>query len=406
MTSASTLQAPVVDCVNVLMKLFAARGTQQVHMRFLLVIAVLAGCTPRDLVLGAQIDAGEPVVTADAGPSLKAASPPAALSRDVCLRAPSLSLPGACFGGSGPAPSECLLAHAPDGGLTLLASVDRASSASFGDVFWVGFGRVFAEVREPSSVTLRSYDLRTGAAMTHVTLSYLSDVVAAGFSRSTIDVVSCEYQRCQLLEVPLDGGVARQIANDVPRPDAGVVTPDQQATPSWAWSTANDIVRVSGSSRSVLSSDPLGAVTFGLDGRAYVSEFGALVRFDAATATTLATGLDEPRGLFVVSGYVIAVESRAVRAFPLTGGAPLMLYELGARTGTLEAPRLIEGRLVFDQLCLDSPAVRGNVEVDFNVGQARWLNEVPGYPFVSGANPGTLGNLITASPTLILRATN
>ena len=71
-----------------------------------------------------------------------------------------------------------------------------------------------------------------------------------------------------------------------------------------------------------------------------------------------------------------------------------------------ESDILVDGRLVFDQVCQAITAtnlVNGNVELDFMLGQARWLNDEPAFPFVRGARPDAPGfRDVYVSPEVIV----
>jgi len=209
------------------------------------------------------------------------------------------------------------------------------------------------------------------------------------------DALGCEpLDRCSLRDVSLDGG-SLTLLSSAPAPTPGAeLLRSLQGSRSWATDAGVALFR--NASVSVVTSQPGGWAAFDADETLFVTEGTSLLRRPPmGDAQTLTTTLSSPRGVLVIGGYALVVEARAVRAFPKQGGAPLVLYELlPADLGELTAPRLVDGRLVFDQVCQAITAtnlVNGNVELDFTLGQSRWLNDEPAFPFVLGARPDAPG---------------
>jgi len=368
-----------------------------VSRRALILAGLLASaCGVRETSLGAVLG------TPDAGPVdavlPRRANAVGALSVASCRKRVGPQVPGVCFGGSGPPPNQCVIAVTPDGGVTLAASYPTNADRFVRRVHGLDVDRVVLEVSDSTQRTpaeLVSVDVSGGAPVVHVTASPTSTFPSVSVRRGALDALWCEPGgRCSLHDVSLDGGSMLVVSN-APAPTPGI---DILRSPrgSRSWATDAGVALFRSPSVSLVTSQPGGWSVFDLDETFFVTEGNSLLRRPPmGDAVTLTTTLSSPRGLFVISGYALVVEARAVRAFPKQGGAPLVLYELlPADPGELTAPRLVDGRLVFDQVCQAiTPAnlVNGNVELDFMLGQARWLNDEPAFPFVRGARPDAPG---------------
>jgi hypothetical protein len=371
---------------------------------FALVVVGLAGlgCGVRATVLGAQAmsrsDAG-----ADAG-VLRAPSV-GTLASDACRKAFAPRLPVTCFGGSGPAPAQCVMAVWPDGGSGLVASLPSSGNRFFRRVHGVRAGLVVtevADVTEALPVLLDGVGLDGGANVRLLTGSPRTTIPALTLRDDGFDAVTCEGTDCTLRAGTYDGATTALAANvRAPTPATALARSDVGA---FAWASDAGVVL---SPSTLVTSSPGGLVGFDEGDTLFVTGDAALLRVPPSRVpVTLSSDLDAPRGLFVISGHVLVVEARRVRAFPKQGGAPLVLYELSAEPGELTAPRLVDGRLVFDQVCEQlAPGVTtaGNVEVDFTRGTSRWLNEDPAFPFMRGARPAARGYRdVTATPEVVV----
>lgn len=360
------------------------------------------GCGVRATVLGAQVDVSS---GGDAG-ALLAAPPVGALASAACRKAFSPQLPISCFGGSGPAPSQCVMALWPDGGSTLVASLPTSGNLFVRRLHGVRAGLVVTEVADVTAaqpVSVGASPLDGGARLALFTGTGTTSVPAVGLRDDGFDAITCEGAACTLRAVTWQG-VTTTLAASVPAPTPSSLLA-RASSGAFAWATDAGVV-VSPGTR--VSTQPGGLAAFDEGDTLFVTEGTSLLRVSPSRApTALADGLEAPRGLFVISGHVVVVEARRVRAFPRQGGTPLVLYEpaVGA-PGELTAPRLVEGRLVFDQVC-EQPTpgafTRGNVEVDFARGTARWLNEDPAFPFLPGALPTSrFFRDLAASPEVIV----
>ena len=321
-----------------------------------------------------------------------------ALSVANCRKRVGPQLPGICFGGSGPPPNQCILAVTPDGGVTLAASYPTNADRFVRRVHGLDVDRIIVEVADSTRRTaaeLVSVDVFGGPSVVQVTASTTATFPSVSVRRGAFDALWCEPgDRCSLRDVVLDGGATTVVSN-APSPTPGTdILRSLQGSRSWATDAGVALFR--SPSVSLVTSQPGGWSAFDVDETLFVTDGNSLLRQPpTGDAVTLSTALSSPRGLFVIGGYALVVEARAVRAFPKQGGAPLVLYELlPADLGELKAPRLVDGRLVFDQVCQAITAtnlVNGNVELDFMLGRARWLNEEASFPFVRGARPDAPG---------------
>lgn len=359
------------------------------YVRVVLLLLLVA-CAPRPTVLGAQfIDAG-----VDAGAlTFKAASAVGPLSETNCRKRFQPVYPPGCFGGSGPPPEQCVVAQWPDGGVTLVTSVPTRGDLIIRNLHGLDGTRVVVEVASVTSaapVGVSAFDVDGGApGVPLLSASAYATVPSMTVTGSSWDAVVCEGV-CVLREGRLDGTSSAIVASNVLRPSPRASLVRSGATRAWT----TDAGVTTSATPSLVTSGP-GLVAFDADGVLYATEGSKLLRAPDGARSELRGDLDSPVGLFLVEGHALVVEARRVRAFPKQGGAPLTLYELApSNLGTLSAPRLVGGRLFFDQVCERvTPAVdvSGNVELDFVLGDARWLNEDPAFPFVPGARPDAPG---------------
>lgn len=387
-------------------KLAAQSGTLRFVSRVcasLLLGLVAAGCGARETSLGAVTS------PADAGVFVRAPAV-APLSVDRCRVRVGPQLPGECFGGSGPPPKQCVLAVRPDGGVSIVASVPTSGTRSIRRVHGLEAGRVVlevADVNQQGPATLGSTGVDGGPVDVHLTAPASSTFELVTVRPGGLDAIACEAGgRCALFDVSF-GTAAVDVLEQVPAP--GVESPIVRSKAgSRSWAAAAGAVVVRGGAASLVTARAPGPFAFDDDDSLFVTEGPSLVRVPmTGPAVTLSATLDEPRGVFLVGGYALVVEARAVRAFPKQGGAPLVLYQLEpSDLGPLTAPRLVEGRLVFDQVCqalTPTNLVSGNVELDFTRGRSRWLNDEPSFPFVRGARPDAPGfKDVFVSPEVIV----
>ncbi|MBM4779131.1 MAG: hypothetical protein GQE15_15605 [Archangiaceae bacterium] len=370
-------------------------------MRVVLLLTLVA-CAPRPTVLGAQfMDAG-----VDAGaPAFKAAAAVGPLSVTNCRKRFQPVYPAGCFGGSGPPPEQCVVAQRPDGGVTLVTSVPTSGDLVIRDLHGLEGTRVVVEVASVTSgapVQVSAFEVDGGApGVRLLTGSAYATVPTMTVADSTWDAVVCE-GTCALREGRLDGTSSSVVANDVLRPSPRTTIVRSGSTRAWT----TDAGVTTSASPLLVTSGP-GLVAFDGEGTLFATEGSKLLRAPDGVRAELRSDLDAPVGLFPIDGHVLVVEARRVRAFPKQGGAPFTLYELApSNLGTLSAPRLVGGRLFFDQVCERlSPTVDvpGNVELDFVLGEARWLNEDPAFPFVRGARPDAPGfRDVFTSPEVIV----
>lgn len=375
---------------------------------FIVAGLLTAACGPRMTSLGAAVESPD-AGAVDAG-LLRRAPAVGPLSVASCRKRVGPQLPGLCFGGSGPPPNQCILAITPDGGVALAASYPTNADRFVRRVHGLDVDRIIFEVADSTLRTeseLVSIDVGGGAPVVHLTASTTATFPVVTVRRGAFDALWCEPgDRCSLREVSLDGGSATLLSN-VPAPTPGA---ELLRSPlgSRTWATDAGVALFRAASVRLVTSQPGGWAAFDGDEALFVTEGASLLRHPpTGDAVTLTTTLSSPRGLFVVGGYALVVEARAVRAFPAQGGAPLVLYELQpADLGELTGPRLVDGRLVFDQVCQAITAtnlVNGNVELDFLLGQARWLNDEPAFPFVRGARPDAPGfKDVSVTPEVIV----
>lgn len=376
-------------------------------------VLVLAGllvsaCEVRATSLGGVLgtpDAG----AVDAGLPRRAAAV-GALSVASCRKRVGPQVPGVCFGGSGPPPNQCLIAVTPDGGVTLAATYPTSADRFIRRVHGLDVDRIILEVADSTArteVELVSVHVSGGAPAVHLKASAIATFPSVSVRRGAFDALWCEPGApCSLRDVSLDGGTT-MVSSSAPAPTPGSdILRSPQGSRSWA--TDGGVALFRSPSVRLVTSQPGGWSAFDPDETLFVTEGASLLRVSTAgDAVTLTSTLSSPRGLFVIGGYALVVEARAVRAFPKQGGAPLVLYELSpGDLGELTAPRLVDGRLVFDQVCQAITAtnlVNGNVELDFMLGQARWLNDEPAFPFVRGASPDAPGfRDVYVSPEVIV----
>ena len=241
----------------------------------------------------------------------------------------------------------------------------------------------------------------------HLQASTTATFPSVSVRPGAFDALWCEAGApCSLRDVSLDGGSTTLVASaPAPTPGSNILRSSQGRR---SWATDGGVALFRSPSVRLVTSQPGGWSAFDVDETLFVTEGSALLRVPPmGDPVTLTSTLSSPRGLFVISGHALVVEARAVRAFPKQGGAPLVLYELSpGDLGELTAPRLVDGRLVFDQVCQAITAtnlVNGNVELDFMLGQARWLNDEPAFPFVRGARPDAQGfRDVYVSPEVIV----
>lgn len=377
--------------------------------RRLLALAAVAlacfGCGVRATVLGAQDTSSPDDAGVDAG-LLLAAPPVGPLSSAACRKAFAPTLPVACFGGSGPASAQCVMALWPDGGSTLVTSLPTAGTRFIRALHGVRAGLAVVELADVAAgqpVTLEGAPVDGGARTTLLTTQPASTVPALALREAGFDAVSCEATACTLWTGTWDGA-SRSLGSGVraPTPSTAIA---RSSLGTYAWATDAGVVL---SPSTLVSTQPGGLAAFDEDDTLFVADGSGLLRLPASRLPTpVATGLDSPRGLFLISGHAVVVEARRLRAFPKAGGSPLVLYELpAAALGELTAPRLVAGRLVFDQVCEQlAPGLvtRGNVELDFARGSSRWLNEDPAFPFLVGARPAGQGfRDIAATPEVVV----
>lgn len=359
------------------------------------------GCGVRATVLGAVDVASD----ADAG-VLRAAPAVGALAAADCRKAFSPPLPSSCFGGSGPPPSQCLVALWPDGGSSVVTSLPTSGTRFIRALHGLRQGLAVVElgdVARVEPVVLEAAPVRAGASVTLFSRSASTTLPAVTVRDDGVQFVACDGAACELREGRLDA-LASTVATGVvePSPSAPLA---KSAGGAFAWASDGGVVL---SPATLVSTRAGGLVDFDSEETLFLTDGSELVRRPrGGEPVTLASDLSTPRGLFVVSGFVLVVEARRVRAFPRRGGEPLVLYELPASVpGELTSPRLAGGRLVFDQVCeMLTPTVttRGNVEVDFVRGVARWLNEDPLYPFLPGARPAGRGyRTVVASSEVVV----
>ncbi|MBL8922739.1 MAG: hypothetical protein JNJ54_28075 [Myxococcaceae bacterium] len=366
-----------------------------------MVLACL-GCGVRATVLGVQ-DLDDAATDAGVLLAAPAVSP---LSSAACRKAFAPRLPAPCFGGSGPASAQCVMALWPDGGSTLVTSVPTAGTRFIRRLHGVRAGVAIVELADVAAaqpVTLEGAPVDGGVKTTLFTGAPAATLPALTLREAGFDVVSCEATGCTLSTGAWDRA-AMALASGVlaPTPSTPIV---RSSRGTYAWATDAGVVV---SPAALVSTRPGGLAAFDEEDTLFVTEGAALLRLPASRLPTpLATGLDSPRGLFVIAGHVVVVEARRLRAFPKAGGTPLVLYELPvAATGDLTAPRLVAGRLVFDQVCEQlAPGLvtRGNVEVDFARGSSRWLNDDPAFPFLPGVHPAGQGfRDLAATPEVVV----
>lgn len=365
----------------------------------------LVACAPRPTVLGGQfVDAGLDAGF-DAGPTFRAASLVGPLSVENCRKRFEPVYPVGCFGGSGPPPEQCVVAQRPDGGVTLVTSVPTSGDLVIRALHGLADSRVVVEVASMSAaapVEVAAFEVDGGSPGVRL----LSAPASATVPAMTVvgpswDAVVCD-GACALREGRLDGASSTLVASSVLRPSPRTVISRFGSTRAWT----TDAGVTTSTAPSLVTSSP-GLVAFDTDGTLFVTEGSKLLRSPEAVRSELRADLDSPVGLFLVDGHVLVVEARRVRAFPKEGGAPMVLYQLEPTSlGTLTAPRLVGGRLFFDQVCerlTPTIDVSGNVELDFVLGRARWLNEDPAFPFVAGARPDAPGYRdVFTSPEVIV----
>jgi hypothetical protein len=374
------------------------RHAASVRPRALILAGLLmTACEARTTSLGSvkeiSADAGE----VDAG-LLRRAGPVGALSIESCRKQVETEVPSTCFGVSGPAPNTCVLAVTPDGGTLLAAAFPTGGDRSIRRVHGVDVDRIFLEVgdvRQRTEAELISVHVTGGTPVVHLTASATATFPAVSVRRGVVDALWCEPDtRCSLHEVSLDGGALTLLPNaPTPTPGSDIIRSVQG---SRSWATDSGVALYRNPTVNLVTKQAGGWSAFDADDTLFVTEGNSLLRLPVTgNASTLSTTLSSPRGLFVVGGFVLVVEARSVRAFPKQGGASLALYELRpGDVGELTAPRLVDGRLIFDQVCeavTTTTVVNGNVELDFTLGQARWLNDEPAFPFVRGARPNASG---------------
>ncbi|MDX2015034.1 MAG: hypothetical protein SFW67_32875 [Myxococcaceae bacterium] len=356
-----------------------------------LVVVFTLACDPRDTRLGFVSLPIRP----DAGVSLRGAAPVGPLGLDRCQAAVYPNLPlVVCQGASSPPEFQCVVAVRPDGGVAVLRQLPLSGTRTVQRLHGVTAGRLVAEVVDSAAGprVLESFPYPSpGSATTLASAGSAIRWSGTAVDAASVDVVACAAGRCSLDELPLDGGSAVELATDTRSAATTVIERNASGVRAWAddagvvsWTPEQGLRRTDavGVSRAALATD--GSVFF-LEGTTLVRVNPAGVRAE------LAQGLDGPHALFLIGGFAVVVERRAVRAFPQVGGAPLALYSLPASdTGTLANARLVDGRLVFDQRCgmLGPTALSGRVELDPTLGQARWLNEDPAWPYLPGAPGG------------------
>lgn len=383
------------------MKLWPGFG----HAAFVRVVLLLTlvACAPRPTVLGAQLmDAG-----VDAGPPiLKSAAAVGPLSETNCRKRYQPRVPGVCFGGSGPPPEQCVVAQRPDGGVTLVTSVSTGGDQLIRSLQGLAGTRVVVEVASVTAaapVEISAFDLDGGAPGVRLLRGSASATLPSmTVTGPTWDAVLCEGSSCVLHEGRVDGTSSAIVANSVLPPSPRATIARSGSTRAWT----TDAGVTTSAAPSLVTASP-GLVALDADGTLFATEGAKLLQFPNGVRTELRTDLDSPSGIFLIEGHVLVVEARRVRAFPKQGGAPLVLYELEpSNLGSLSAPRLVGGKLFFDQVCervTPTFELPGNVELDFVQGRARWLNEDPAFPFLEGARPDAPGYRdVFVSPEVIV----
>jgi hypothetical protein len=373
-------------------------------------LVCLLACDPRSTAVGSVALTGDDGGF-DAG-TLGRADPvgPLAMARCVAKVFPRLPL-FSCQGASSPPEFQCVVAVQPDGGLSVLRQLPLSGTRFITRLHGVGAGLVVSEVADsaPGPRALEAFPLSTVGSVTALdSLPAPARLSGVSVSSASLDVVTCEGGTCRLREVRLDGGGGVVLAGDVPRaatgtilrlPNGGRSWPDDGGVATWRAGEGLSRLDAQGVTQLAVSSDS--SLLFLRD--------GTLERVTAGARTVLAEQLDAPSALFALGGFAVVVEARAIRAFPRAGGAPLILYELSpSAPGTLGNARLVEERLVFDQVCATGPRpTTGRVELDPTLARARWLNEDPGWPFVPGAAGGaspvveSLRDVLTAQGLLV-----
>jgi hypothetical protein len=356
-----------------------------------LVVVCSVACGPRETRLGLVLPTDEP----DAGVTLKAAAPVGPLALDRCQAAVYPNLPlFVCQGASSPPEFQCVVAVRPDGGVAVLRQLPLSGTRTVQRLHGVTGGGVVAEVVDSSAGprVLESFPYPApGSATSLASGPATTRWSGLALAATSVDLVTCEAGRCALQELPLDGGAAVELANETQSAATTAIERNTAGVRAWAddagvatWFPTQGLRRT--------EAVAVSRVALATDGAVFFLEGTTLTRVNGAGARVeVAQGLDGPHALFLVGGFVVVVERRAVRAFPQAGGAPLALYALPAGdTSTLANARLVGGRLVFDQRCgmLGPTALSGRVEFDPTLGQARWLNEDPAWPYLPGAPGG------------------
>ncbi|MCA2981321.1 MAG: hypothetical protein INH41_30955 [Myxococcaceae bacterium] len=389
-------------------------------MRSLTLVAAvwLLACDARETRLGSwplpgPADAGAGPI--DAGPTLGRADAVGSLSLERCIGqvAPQLPL-FTCVGASTPPQFQCVVSVAVDGGVSVVRQLPSSGTRVIERLHGLAGEAVVAEVADSAPAGVRTLELFPAAVpgLERALLTRPGGAPLSGVAVSVdaVDLLSCSGLRCALETLPLDGGAVVVLDADVPTAATGPILRTAGGVRAWAddggvtrWTPGGGRVRVQapGVARAALADD--GAVYF-LSG-------AALERLAADGARAqLAQGLDAPHAVFAIGGYAVVVERRAVRAFPAGGGGALVLYELpAAASGALGNARLVQRRLVFDQVCgaFSGRPVTGRVELDPARARARWLNDDARWPFVPGASAGahplspTLREVLTSDGVLV-----
>jgi hypothetical protein len=375
-------------------KLGPGSGHAVVVRRFLPAFGLvcLLACDPRPTVVGAVALTGDDGGF-DAG-TLGRAEPvgPLAMARCVAKVFPRLPFV-TCQGASSPPEFQCVVAVQPDGGVSVLRQLPFSETRSVTRLHGVGAGLVVSEVVDsaPGPRALEAFPLSVVGPVTALdSLPASSRLSGVSVSSASLDVVACESgNTCRLREVRLDGGGGTDLSGDVRSASTGAVVRLPGGGRAWSddggvvtWRPGEGLARIDapGISHFAVSSDS----------SLFLLRDATLERVTNGVRAVLAEQLDAPRALFALGGFAVVVEPRAIRAFPRAGGAPLILYELSASSpGTLGNARLVDGRLVFDQVCATGPRpTTGRVELDPTLARARWLNEDPAWPFMPGAAGG------------------